>query len=103
MLTKEDGGLVAGIRGIEWDAVDYLLSSWKTDVTINCAARTYRAGSQSLRQLGMMGTKIFQLFISVVIIGHVFNVQPISDSKNLKQICDLYGRKCSRNTLQVQC
>ncbi|KAK2375911.1 putative cytosolic oligopeptidase A [Trifolium repens] len=89
MLTKEDGGLVAGIRRIEWDAVDYLLSSWKTDVTINCAARTYRAGSQSLRQ--------------VVIIGHVFNVQPISDSKNLKQICDLYGRKCSRNTLQVQC
>jgi hypothetical protein len=35
MLTKEDGGLVAGIRGIEWDAVDYLLSSWKTDVTIS--------------------------------------------------------------------
>ncbi|KAK2449365.1 putative cytosolic oligopeptidase A [Trifolium repens] len=80
MLTKEDEGLVVGNWG----------DSPPEDVYLKIvAARTYRAGSQSLRK--------------VVIIGHVFNVQPISDSKNLKQVCDLYGRKCSRNTLQVQC
>ncbi|GMP31120.1 hypothetical protein CsSME_00005467 [Camellia sinensis var. sinensis] len=75
MLTKQDEGLVAGIRGIEWDAVelpsqfmenwcyhrDTLMSIAKHYETGEClpediyrkllAARTFRAGSLSLRQL----------------------------------------------------
>ncbi|TXG60039.1 hypothetical protein EZV62_014612 [Acer yangbiense] len=75
MLTKEDEGLVSGIRGIEWDAVelpsqfmenwcyhkDTLMSiakhyetgeSLPEDVYLKLlAARTFRAGSLSLRQL----------------------------------------------------
>ncbi|OAY75181.1 Organellar oligopeptidase A, chloroplastic/mitochondrial [Ananas comosus] len=74
MLTKQDEGLVAGIRGIEWDAVelpsqfmenwcyhrDTLLSiakhyetgeSLPEDVYLKLlAAKTFRAGSFSLRQ-----------------------------------------------------
>ncbi|GAA0165930.1 metalloprotease [Lithospermum erythrorhizon] len=75
MLTKQDEGMVAGIRGIEWDAVelpsqfmenwcyhrDTLMSIAKHYETGEClpediykkllAARTFRAGSLSLRQL----------------------------------------------------
>ncbi|KAF5778773.1 putative oligopeptidase A [Helianthus annuus] len=75
MLTKQDEGLVAGIRGIEWDAVelpsqfmenwcyhrDTLMSIAQHYETGEClpediyqkllAARTFRAGSMSLRQL----------------------------------------------------
>ncbi|EXC03912.1 Oligopeptidase A [Morus notabilis] len=75
MLTKQDEGLVAGIRGIEWDAVelpsqfmenwcyhrDTLMSIAKhyetgetlpEDVYLKLlAARTFRAGSLSLRQI----------------------------------------------------
>ncbi|CAI9766896.1 unnamed protein product [Fraxinus pennsylvanica] len=75
MLTKQDEGLVAGIRKVEWDAVelpsqfmenwcyhrDTLMSIGKHYKTGECipediyqkllAARTFRAGSQSLRQL----------------------------------------------------
>ncbi|PON97095.1 Peptidase M3A/M3B [Trema orientale] len=75
MLTKQDEGLVAGIRGIEWDAVelpsqfmenwcyhrDTLMSlakhyetgeSLPEDVYLKLlAARTFRAGSLSLRQI----------------------------------------------------
>ncbi|KAK2374041.1 Zincin metalloproteases family protein [Trifolium repens] len=75
MLTKEDEGLVAGIRGIEWDAVELpsqFMENWcyhketllgiakhyetgetlPEDVYLKLvAARTYRAGSQSLRQI----------------------------------------------------
>ncbi|KAL8197976.1 hypothetical protein R6Q57_030003 [Mikania cordata] len=75
MLTKQDEGLVAGIRGIEWDAVelpsqfmenwcyhrDTLMSIAKHFETGEClpediyqkllAARTFRAGTMSLRQL----------------------------------------------------
>ncbi|KAL9464058.1 hypothetical protein AB3S75_001789 [Citrus x aurantiifolia] len=75
MLTKQDESLVAGIRGIEWDAVelpsqfmenwcyhrDTLMSvakhyqtgeSLPEDVYLKLlAARTFRAGSFSLRQL----------------------------------------------------
>ncbi|PNY07015.1 oligopeptidase A [Trifolium pratense] len=74
MLTKEDEGLVAGIRGIEWDAVELpsqFMENWcyhkdtllgiakhyetgetlPEDVYLKLvAARTYRAGTQSLRQ-----------------------------------------------------
>ncbi|XP_047315714.1 probable cytosolic oligopeptidase A [Impatiens glandulifera] len=75
MLTKQDEGLVAGIRGIEWDAVELpsqFMENWcyhrdtlmgiakhyETGETLPddiylklLAARTYRAGSFSLRQL----------------------------------------------------
>ncbi|XAR51455.1 Oligopeptidase A [Bertholletia excelsa] len=75
MLTKQDEGLVAGIRGIEWDAVELpsqFMENWcyhrdtlmgiakhyETGETLPediykklLAARTYRAGSLSLRQL----------------------------------------------------
>ncbi|CAJ2647291.1 unnamed protein product [Trifolium pratense] len=75
MLTKEDEGLVAGIRGIEWDAVELpsqFMENWcyhkdtllgiakhyatgetlPEDVYLKLvAARTYRAGTQSLRQI----------------------------------------------------
>ncbi|MED6218360.1 hypothetical protein PIB30_026052 [Stylosanthes scabra] len=47
MLTKQDEGLVAGIRGIEWDAVELpsqFMENW-------CYHRTFRAGSMSLRQI----------------------------------------------------
>ncbi|KAG5528108.1 hypothetical protein RHGRI_028892 [Rhododendron griersonianum] len=75
MLTKQDEGLVAGIRGIEWDAVELpsqFMENWcyHRDTLMGIAkhyetgeslpeeiynkllaARTYRAGSQSLRQV----------------------------------------------------
>ncbi|KAK6125379.1 hypothetical protein DH2020_040875 [Rehmannia glutinosa] len=75
MLTKQDEGLVAGIRGIEWDAVELpsqFMENWcyhrdtlmgigkhyETGESIPddiyeklLAARTFRAGSLSLRQL----------------------------------------------------
>ncbi|KAJ8769341.1 hypothetical protein K2173_002545 [Erythroxylum novogranatense] len=75
MLTKQDEGLVAGIRGIEWDAVELpsqFMENWcyhretlmgiakhfETGESLPedvyqklLAARTYRAGSLSLRQL----------------------------------------------------
>ncbi|AED91561.1 Organellar oligopeptidase A, chloroplastic/mitochondrial [Arabidopsis thaliana] len=75
MLTKEDEGLVAGIRNIEWDAVELpsqFMENWcyhrdtlmsiakhyQTGETLPenvykklLAARTFRAGSLSLRQL----------------------------------------------------
>ncbi|KAL0672507.1 hypothetical protein Bca4012_000487 [Brassica carinata] len=75
MLTKEDEGLVAGIRNIEWDAVELpsqFMENWcyhretlmsiakhyQTGETLPenvykklLAARTFRAGSLSLRQV----------------------------------------------------
>ncbi|KAJ4908570.1 putative cytosolic oligopeptidase A [Raphanus sativus] len=75
MLTKEDEGLVAGIRNIEWDAVELpsqFMENWcyHRDTLMSIAkhyqtgeslpenvykkllaARTFRAGSLSLRQL----------------------------------------------------
>ncbi|KAM7520324.1 hypothetical protein LguiB_019286 [Lonicera macranthoides] len=75
MLTKQDEGLVAGIRGIEWDAVELpsqFMENWcyHRDTLMSIAkhyetgealpeeiylkllaARTFRAGSQSLRQI----------------------------------------------------
>lgn len=75
MLTKEDEGLVSGIRGIEWDAVELpsqFMENWcyHRDTLMSIAkhyetgetlpeevyqkllsARTFRAGSQSLRQI----------------------------------------------------
>ncbi|KAK7307286.1 hypothetical protein VNO77_40206 [Canavalia gladiata] len=75
MLTKQDEGLVAGIRGIEWDAVELpsqFMENWcyhretlmgiakhfETGESLPeeiylklVAARTFRAGSLSLRQL----------------------------------------------------
>ncbi|XP_009131169.1 probable cytosolic oligopeptidase A [Brassica rapa] len=75
MLTREDEGLVAGIRNIEWDAVELpsqFMENWcyhrdtlmsiakhyQTGETLPenvykklLAARTFRAGSLSLRQL----------------------------------------------------
>nr|ABY48141.1 oligopeptidase A [Medicago truncatula] len=75
MLTREDEGLVAGIRGIEWDAVELpsqFMENWcyhkktlmgiakhfETGETLPeevyqklVAARTFRAGTQSLRQI----------------------------------------------------
>ncbi|CAN1342796.1 Organellar oligopeptidase A, chloroplastic/mitochondrial [Linum perenne] len=75
MLTKVDEGLVAGIRGVEWDAVELpsqFMENWcyhretlmgiakhfetgenfPEEVFLKLvAARTYRAGSLSLRQL----------------------------------------------------
>uniref|UniRef100_A0A2C9UQT5 oligopeptidase A n=3 Tax=Manihot esculenta TaxID=3983 RepID=A0A2C9UQT5_MANES len=75
MLTKQDEGLVAGIRGIEWDAVELpsqFMENWcyhretlmgiakhyvtgetlPEDIYLKLlAARTFRAGSLSLRQL----------------------------------------------------
>ncbi|KAL9245908.1 hypothetical protein vseg_019505 [Gypsophila vaccaria] len=75
MLTREDEGLVAGIRGIEWDAVELpsqFMENWcyhrdtlmgiakhyESGETLHedvykklLAARTFRAGSLSLRQL----------------------------------------------------
>ncbi|KAE8712601.1 putative cytosolic oligopeptidase A [Hibiscus syriacus] len=74
MLTKQDEGLVAGIRGIEWDAVELpsqFMENWcyHRDTLMSIAkhyetgeslpeevylkllaARTFRAGSLSLRQ-----------------------------------------------------
>ncbi|XP_068657697.1 probable cytosolic oligopeptidase A [Aristolochia californica] len=75
MLTKQDEGLVSGIRGIEWDAVELpsqFMENWcyhrntlmgiakhyetgenlPEEVYLKLhAARTYRAGSLSLRQI----------------------------------------------------
>ncbi|GMI68734.1 thimet metalloendopeptidase 2 [Hibiscus trionum] len=75
MLTKQDEGLVAGIRGIEWDAVELpsqFMENWcyHRDTLMSIAkhyqtgeslpeevylkllaARTFRAGSLSLRQI----------------------------------------------------
>lgn len=75
MLTKQDEGLVSGIRGIEWDAVELpsqFMENWcyHRDTLMSIAkhyetgeslpeevylkllaARTFRAGSQSLRQI----------------------------------------------------
>ncbi|KAF8016469.1 hypothetical protein BT93_H1861 [Corymbia citriodora subsp. variegata] len=75
MLTKQDEGLVAGIRGIEWDAVELpsqFMENWcyHKDTLMGIAkhyetgenlpedvykkllaARTFRAGSLSLRQI----------------------------------------------------
>ncbi|KAK9110784.1 hypothetical protein Sjap_018844 [Stephania japonica] len=75
MLTRQDEGLVAGIRGIEWDAVELpsqFMENWcyQRDTLLSIAkhfetgeslseevyqkllaARTFRAGSLSLRQI----------------------------------------------------
>lgn len=75
MLTKQDEGLVSGIRGIEWDAVELpsqFMENWcyhrttlmglakhyetgeslPEDIYLKLlAARTFRAGSLSLRQI----------------------------------------------------
>ncbi|KAF5206013.1 Mitochondrial intermediate peptidase protein [Thalictrum thalictroides] len=75
MLTKEDEGLCSGIRGIEWDAVELpsqFMENWcyERDVLMSIAkhyetgetlpeeiylkllaARTFRAGTASLRQI----------------------------------------------------
>lgn len=75
MLTKQDDGLVAGIRGIEWDAVELpsqFMENWcyQRDTLLSIAkhyetgeslpeevyqkllaAKTFRAGSLSLRQI----------------------------------------------------
>ncbi|XP_020254435.1 organellar oligopeptidase A, chloroplastic/mitochondrial-like [Asparagus officinalis] len=75
MLTKQDEGLVAGIRGIEWDAVELpsqFMENWcyHRDTLMSIAkhyetgeslpeevylkllaARTFRAGSMNLRQI----------------------------------------------------
>lgn len=75
MLTKQDEGLVAGIRGVEWDAVELpsqFMENWcyhrdtlmgiakhyKTGETLSeeiyvklVEARTFRAASQNLRQI----------------------------------------------------
>ncbi|PKU87781.1 oligopeptidase A [Dendrobium catenatum] len=75
MLTKQDEGLVAGIRGIEWDAVELpsqFMENWcyQRDTLLSIAkhyetgeslpeevyqkllaAKTFRAGSLSLRQI----------------------------------------------------
>ncbi|XP_077234064.1 putative cytosolic oligopeptidase A [Tasmannia lanceolata] len=75
MLTKQDEGLVSGIRGIEWDAVELpsqFMENWcyHRDTLMSIAkhyetgenlpeevylkllaARTFRAGTQSLRQI----------------------------------------------------
>lgn len=75
MLTEQDEGLVAGIRGVEWDAVELpsqFMENWcyhrdtlmgmakhyETGETLSeeiylklVAARTFRAASQNLRQI----------------------------------------------------
>nr|KAJ0190068.1 hypothetical protein LSAT_V11C800417710 [Lactuca sativa] len=71
MLTKQDEGLVVGIRGIEWDVVELpsqFMENWDTLMSIAkhyeteetlpeeiyqklLAARTFCAGTLSLRQL----------------------------------------------------
>uniref|UniRef100_A0A2P2KD61 oligopeptidase A n=1 Tax=Rhizophora mucronata TaxID=61149 RepID=A0A2P2KD61_RHIMU len=82
MLTKQDEGLVAGIRGIEWDAVELpsqFMENWcyhretlmgiakhyetgeslPEDIYLKLlAARTFRAGSLSLRQLRFAGVDL---------------------------------------------
>ncbi|OVA10778.1 Peptidase M3A/M3B [Macleaya cordata] len=82
MLTKEDEGLVSGIRGIEWDAVELpsqFMENWcyqrdtlmsiakhyETGETLPeevylklLAARTFRAGSLSLRQIRFASTDL---------------------------------------------
>ncbi|KAI3962932.1 hypothetical protein MKW92_006189 [Papaver armeniacum] len=81
MLTKEDEGLVFGIRGIEWDVEfhsqfmenrcyqrDTLMSlakHYETGETLPeevylklLAARTFRAGTQSLRQIKFASTDL---------------------------------------------
>ncbi|CAI0430868.1 unnamed protein product [Linum tenue] len=82
MLTKVDEGLVAGIRGIEWDAVELpsqFMENWcyhretlmgiakhyetgenlPEEVFLKLvAARTYRAGTLSLRQLKFATTDL---------------------------------------------
>ncbi|KAI3931161.1 hypothetical protein MKX01_029351 [Papaver californicum] len=82
MLTKEDEGLVSGIRGIEWDAVELpsqfmenwcyqrdtlmsLAKHYETGETLPeevylklLAARTFRAGTQSLRQIRFASTDL---------------------------------------------
>lgn len=79
MLTKQDEGLVAGIRGIEWDAVELpsqFMENWcyQRDTLMSIAkhyetgeslpeevyqkllaAKTFRAGSLSLRQIRFAG------------------------------------------------
>ncbi|KAI3962936.1 hypothetical protein MKW92_006193 [Papaver armeniacum] len=61
MLTKEDEGLVSGIRGIEWDAVE--LPSQFTENW--CYQRTFRAGTQSLRQIKFASTDL-ELHVSYI-------------------------------------
>ncbi|KAL2511163.1 putative cytosolic oligopeptidase A [Abeliophyllum distichum] len=82
MLTKQDEGFVAGSQGIEWDAVELpsqFMENWcyQRDIIMNIAkhyetgeslpedlclsilsARTYRAGSQLLRQLRYAGVDL---------------------------------------------
>jgi len=82
MLTKQDEGLVAGIRGVEWDAVELpsqFMENWcyhrdtlmgiakhyKTGETLSeeiylklVAARTFRAASQNLRQIRFASTDL---------------------------------------------
>ena len=82
MLTAVDWGLASGIRNIEWDAVELpsqfmenwcyeretllvIARHWKTGEALPedlraklCAARTYRAGSLMLRQLGFASTDL---------------------------------------------
>ncbi|XP_059624095.1 probable cytosolic oligopeptidase A [Cornus florida] len=79
MLTKQDESMISGIRGIEWDAVELpsqFMENWcyhrntlmgiakhyetgeslPEDIYLKLlAARTYRAGSNSLRQLRFSG------------------------------------------------
>lgn len=82
MLTQEKQGLVSGIRGVEWDAVELpsqFMENWCYDrETLNSfakhfetseplpkdlydklvAARTFRAGSMSLRQIHFASTDL---------------------------------------------
>jgi oligopeptidase A len=83
MLTAGNDTLTSGIRGIEWDAVELpsqfmenfvydeptlysFAKHWKTQEPLPkdmykklVAARTYRAGTQTLRQVHLATTDLF--------------------------------------------
>ncbi|GKB14269.1 probable cytosolic oligopeptidase A, partial [Tanacetum coccineum] len=87
MLTKQDEGLVAGIRGIEWDAVELpsqFMENWcyHRDTLMSIAkhyetgeslpeeiyqkllaARTFRAGSLSIRQFATVDLELHSKYV----------------------------------------
>ncbi|KAG5623720.1 hypothetical protein H5410_008938 [Solanum commersonii] len=123
MLTKQDEGLVAGIRGVEWDAVELpsqFMENWcyhrdtlmgiakhhETGETLPegiykklLAAKTFRAGTLSLRQL-RFATVDLELHAKYVPVVRNQSIV-LTDESLRKPKCFLHSQKISSLPVSV--